>query len=284
MSINSLIVIPARFKSTRLPGKPLRMIGDDTMLHRVYKRCSETQLDTVVATDDDRIISECKEKGMEWVKTLSEHKTGTDRVAEVAVNQLCGPYENYINVQGDEPFVLVEDILEINQWIMRKGQASPNSSSEISFPDQEEVICGMCPINDEEQYWSPNVPKIVLDYDHVSQTTNAAAKLRYISRAPIPGVKGGMPWPKDEAFKQVCIYGFKRWQLVFYSDYVKSWPVDDPHEGKSTIEYYEDIEILRFFDLGIDIRMVFLNGTPLAVDTEEDLIKANELHEKNPLI
>ena len=282
MSMNSLIVIPARFKSTRLPGKPLRMIGDDTMLHRVYKRCSETQLDTVVATDDDRIISECKEKGMEWVKTSSEHKTGTDRVAEVAVNQLCGPYENYINVQGDEPFVLVEDILEINQWIMRYGQPAYHSATS-TFPDQEEVVCGMCPIIDEEQYWSPNVPKIVLDHDHITQTHSGAA-LRYISRAPIPGVKGGMPWPQDEALKQVCIYGFKRWHLVFYSDYAKNWGVDDPCEGKSTIEYYEDIEILRFFDMGINIRMVFLNGTPLAVDTEEDLIKANELHEKNPHI
>lgn len=269
MSTDCLIVIPARFKSTRLPGKPLRMIGDDTMLHRVYKRCLDTYVDTVVATDDDRIISECKEKGMEWVKTSSEHKTGTDRVAEVAVNQLCGPYESYINVQGDEPFVLAEDIMKIRAAIMRKNI------------DTEEVICGMCPLIDEEQYWSPNVPKVVIDYD-LEAVTRKTGKLRYISRSPIPGVKGDLPWPKDEAWKQVCIYGFKRWHLIFYSDYAKGCPADHPYEGKSPIEYTEDIEILRFFDIGINIRMVVIDGTPLAVDTEEDLIKANEFNEKHP--
>ena len=272
MSTDCLIVIPARFKSTRLPGKPLRMIGDDTMLHRVYKRCLETNFDTVVATDDDRIISECKEKGMGWVKTSSEHKTGTDRVAEVAVNQLCGPYESYINVQGDEPFVFPEDIMKIRDAIMRKDV------------DTEEPVCGMCPLIDEEQYWSPNVPKVVIDYE-INGFSRNTGKLRYISRSPIPGVKGGMPWPKDEAWKQVCIYGFKRWHLIFYSDYSKAHQSSHPqYEGKSPIEYSEDIEILRFIDIGINVRMASIEGTPLAVDTEEDLIKANEFHEKHPHI
>jgi len=93
--------------------------------------------------------------------------------------------------------------------------------------------------------------------------------LRYISRAPIPGVKANMGWPKGNAWKQVCIYGFSSWHLHQFTE----------QKEKTTLEYIEDIEILRFLEIGIPVRMVMILGSPLAVDTENDLKRANDLYE-----
>ena len=104
-----LIVIPARFKSTRLPGKPLRKICGEAMIKKVYRKCVATGLDTVVATDNYRIVQECRDNGMEFVMTSEHCLTGTDRVAEAA-SKKTKQYTGYINVQGDEPFVNSTDI------------------------------------------------------------------------------------------------------------------------------------------------------------------------------
>ena len=246
----SLIVIPARFQSSRLPGKPLRQIWGETMIKRVHERCSETGLDTVVATDDERIANECVKKSMDYVMTSPDCLTGTDRVAEVA--KAKPDYKGYINVQGDEPFVTPSDILMISDLLCNSyGKA--------------EVLCGMCRIEEPEQYYSQNVPKIAFNQDRVGHS----GLLRYISRAPIPGVKANMGWPKGNAWKQVCIYGFSSWHLHQFTE----------QKEKTTLEYIEDIEILRFLEIGIPVRMVMIQGSPLAVDTENDLNRANDLYE-----
>ena len=253
-----LIVIPARFKSTRLPGKPLRKIGPETMIKRVYRICTMTGLDTIVATDDHKIAQECINEGMEFIMTSEHCLTGTDRVADAASIK-TKQYAGYINVQGDEPFVNPDDILKIAE------EMTPRAFDRKT----DEVFCGMCPITEKEQYYSPHVPKIVFNEDQ----SDHSGLLRYISRAPIPAVKEGFDWPEGDAWKQVCIYGFKWWHLKEFATQMK----------KTTLEFIEDIEILRFLEMGIAVRMIMIEGSPMSVDTEEDLQKANDLAMKlNP--
>ena len=253
-----LIVIPARFKSTRLLGKPLRKICGETMIKRVYDKCVVTGLDTVVATDDNRIARECADNDIEVVMTSEHCLTGTDRVADAASIK-TKQYAGYINVQGDEPFVNPDDILKIAE------EMTPRAFDRKT----DEVFCGMCRITEKEQYYSPHVPKIVFNQDN----PNRSGLLRYISRAPIPAVKEGYEWPEGDAWKQVCIYGFKWWHL---KEFAKK-------KVKAPLEFVEDIEILRFLELDVAVRMIMIEGSPMAVDTEEDLKRANDLAmELNP--
>ena len=253
-----LIVIPARFKSARLPGKPLRKIGGETMIKKVYDKCVVTGLDTVVATDDTKIARECADNDMEFIMTSEHCLTGTDRVADAASIK-TKQYAGYINVQGDEPFVNPNDILKIAE------EMTPRAFDRKT----DEVFCGMCPITEQEQYYSPHVPKIIFNEDQPDHS----GLLRYISRAPIPAMKEGYDWPKENAWKQVCIYGFKWWHLKEFAE----------QKEKTTLEFVEDIEILRFLEMGIAVRMIMIEGSPMAVDTEEDLQKANDLAmELNP--
>ena len=253
-----LIVIPARFKSARLPGKPLRKIGPETMIRRVYRICTMTGLDTIVATDDHKIAQECINNSMEFVMTSPDCLTGTDRVAD-AVSIKTKKYAGYINVQGDEPFVNSDDILKIAR------EMTPRAFDRKT----DEVFCGMCRITEKEQYYSPHVPKIVFDQDRPT----GSGLLRYISRAPIPAMKEGYDWPEGNVWKQVCIYGFKWWHLESFAK----------QKEKTTLEFVEDIEILRFVEMGIAVRMIMIEGSPMSVDTEEDLQKADDLSRKlNP--
>jgi 3-deoxy-manno-octulosonate cytidylyltransferase (CMP-KDO synthetase) len=252
-----LIVIPARWKSTRLPGKPLKKIAGKTMLRRVYDRCQETALEVMVATDDDRIAKHCEEENMDYIMTSEGCLTGTDRVAELS-DRLN--YAGYINVQSDEPFVLPEDILAIEK--------------EMWMGDHREVLCGMCQIDNLDHYYSPHVPKVVFDEDRGEHS----GKLRYISRAPIPAVKEGYPPPKDDMWKQVCIYGFRSHHLKEFTDTHNTQSLDNPN--KTRLEFIEDIELLRFVEKDIPVRMIKLKGSAMSVDTENDLEIANALWER----
>jgi len=197
---------------------------------------------------------------MEFVMTSPDCLTGTDRVAD-AVSIKTKQYAGYINVQGDEPFVNPDDILKIAR------EMTPRAFDRKT----DEVFCGMCRITEKEQYYSPHVPKIVFDQDRPT----GSGSLRYISRAPIPAVKEGYDWPEGNAWKQVCIYGFKGWHLKSFAK----------QKEKTTLEFIEDIEILRFREMGIIVRMIMIEGSPMSVDTEEDLKKANGLVMKlNPNI
>lgn len=228
-----LIVIPARFASSRFPGKPLAPIAGVSLLRRVYERVVPVLgADfVVVATDDDRIRAHCEDAGMRCVMTSSDCATGTDRVAEVARSVDA---DFYVNVQGDEPLIEPQDV----QVVLDAARRSP-----------EIVLNAMCRITEERDFRSRTVPKVVAAPD---------GRLLYMSRAPIPGTK-------DDRFiaahKQVCIYAFPTAALQAYA----------AHPGKSPIEAIEDIEILRFLELGIDVRMVEVSGSSIAVDVPEDV-------------
>ncbi len=229
------IVIPARFESTRFPGKPLAQIAGKPMIQRVWERCVEATnpADVFVATDDTRIAEACERFGARVIMTSDRCLTGTDRVAEAA-GQL--DHRFIVNVQGDEPMLDPRDILKVAETF-RNGDGS--------------VVNAMAPIRDEEEYWSRNVPKVVAGSD---------GQLRYMSRAPIPANKNGT---FETAWKQVCIYAFSREHLSRFSAVAE----------KGLLERIEDIEILRFLEMGIDVSLVELDSSSMAVDTPEDLEK-----------
>ena len=253
-----IVVIPARYKSSRLKGKPLIDLNGLPMIVRTYRQCLKVvpSKTIFVATDHDLIKKVCVKEGAQVIMTSPDCLTGTDRVAEVSEKIDA---KTYINVQGDEPFVNPDDILKIAE------EMTPRAFDRKT----DEVFCGMCRITEKEQYYSPHVPKIVFNQDK----PNRSGLLRYISRAPIPAVKEGYEWPEGDAWKQVCIYGFKWWHLKEFAKQKK----------KTTLEFVEDIEILRFLEIGIAVRMIMIEGSPMSVDTEEDLQKADTLARKlNP--
>jgi 3-deoxy-manno-octulosonate cytidylyltransferase (CMP-KDO synthetase) len=227
------IVIPARYRSSRFPGKPLAEITGKPMIQHVWERCIEALNpgDVFVATDDERIRKVCEDFGASVLMTSDQCLTGTDRVAEAAL-QLDHSF--IVNVQGDEPMINAKDILTVAE-AFRSGDGG--------------VVNAMAPIVEEREYWSPNVPKVVIDPN---------GRLQYMSRAPIPANKAKT---FEKAWKQVCIYAFSREHLARFS----------AESEKGPLESIEDIEILRFIEMGIGVSLVELASTSMAVDTPEDL-------------
>lgn len=233
--MNIVIMIPARYASSRFPGKPLAIINGTTLLERVWDRCVPVMGEerVVVATDDQRIADHCADKGMQWVMTPGSCATGTDRLA--AATASC-PADLYINVQGDEPLIEPADI----QKVIDAAKARPGA-----------VVNAYCPITDERDYQSLTVPKIVARQD---------GRLLYMSRTGLPGNKDGVfRW----AHKQVCIYAFPPEALRDFA----------AHGGKTPLEAEEDIEILRFLELGYEVEMVPVSGSSIAVDVPEDVAR-----------
>jgi 3-deoxy-manno-octulosonate cytidylyltransferase (CMP-KDO synthetase) len=231
--MNIKIIIPARYKSSRFPGKALVDLRGKSLVQRVWERCCMAlpKEDVYVATEDISIKEHCESKGIQVVMTTDKCLTGTDRVYEASLNIEA---DLFVNVQGDEPLVSPEDILKV----IDAYRADPSS-----------VYSGMCPISSEDDFRSPSVPKVVTKDDN---------ELLYMSRAGIPtnkqlGFENGM--------KQVCIYAFPKNAL---EDFGKS-------ESKSRLEQIEDIEILRFFELGYNIKMVPVSQSSIAVDFPKDV-------------
>ena len=229
-------VIPARYASSRFPGKPLARILGVPLIVRVHRRVVDAipSDQVVVATDDDRIRRVCESEGISVVMTPSDAATGTDRVHE-AVRSLSA--DIILNVQGDEPLV---DATAIREVIRAKRER----------PDL--VVNAMSRITEDADILSANVPKVV---------TRADGRLVYMSRAPIPFVKRA--GQVAEHFRQVCIYAFNRTQLAAFA----------AAGGQSKLETPEDIEILRFLDLGIGVHMVTVGGSSIAVDVPEDIAR-----------
>ena len=233
--MKSIIVIPARMQSSRLPGKPLIDINGQTLLQRTYNQCLKAfpRERIYVATDDVQIESHCKAKNIQVVMTSPDCLTGTDRVAEVA-EQIEADY--YINVQGDEPLMNPQDILDTEVAIQKyKG----------------EVINGYAKVKDEYLYTSLSIPKLVFRPD---------GRLLYMSRSPIPGNKTGN---FEASWRQICVYAYPKSALRDFVRYGKKTP----------LEAMEDLEILRFLELGYEVRMIPLSSDSIAVDVPEDVEK-----------
>lgn len=205
------------------------------MIARVWDQCCKAVCaeQVYVATDDDRIADHCRGEGIQIVMTPDDCLTGTDRVQNAATRIDA---DIYINVQGDEPMILPDDI----NAVIAAAEASPGP-----------IINAMCPIETEEDFRSTTVPKVVARPD---------GRLMYMSRAPIPtdkahGFQGAM--------KQVCIYAFTREALNAFA----------ARDTKTPLEAIEDIEILRFLELGFEVEMIEVSGASIAVDVPEDVAR-----------
>jgi len=233
-------VIPARYESSRFPGKPLAEILGKPMISYVIQIVAKAlgNENTYVATDSLIIKNYVESLGIKAVMTSSECLTGTDRLWDFAQKVKA---DIYINVQGDEPVVDPNDVQKI---------------AKIKAKNINYVINGMCTIQNDEDPRSVNIPKVLA-------TQNG--DLVYMSRLPIPGNKSGDI--KDIEFKkQVCIYGFTYEELEKFGNYGK----------KASFEEHEDIEILRFLELGIPVKMVEISKSSIAVDIPSDIKKVEQ--------
>lgn len=230
------VIIPARFKSSRFPGKPLAKIcGKEMIIHVCQKAEKAVGREHVfVATEDKRIADVVNKNGFNFILTSNSCLTGTDRVAE-ASQELS--YDIYVNLQGDEPMVNHEDI------ILAIDEKKKNFNTVINCATK---------ILDPVEIKSKSVPKVVFNHDKM---------LLYASRSDIPGSKQ----ENTKGFKQVCIYCFNKKELEIFAS-----------EKKSKNEFIEDIEILRFLDKGVKVKILELNGDSIAVDYPEDVTKVEK--------
>lgn len=239
-------VIPARYKSSRFPGKPLIRLNGIPMIIRVARIVEKAlgKNNTFVATDDVQIKSLVESYGFMVIMTSEDCLTGTDRVYEFS-KQIDA--DIYINVQGDEPLLDFNEILKI---------------SKVKENNFNYVVNGMCGFTKEEDPGNVNIPKVIV---------NKHNELIYMSRLPIPGSKVVSETGRKEFKKQVCIYAFNKNELKAFGEQI----------AKSEIEKFEDIEILRFFDLNIPILMVETKESSLAVDVIEDVVKVEKVLKAN---
>jgi len=238
--VKTVIIIPARYGSSRLRGKPLYKILGREMVLRVADICSKVVgiKNLYIATDSKKISKVALTAGYKVVMTSSKCLTGTDRVAEAAMKIKS---DIYINVQGDEPTINPIDIKNVIKAKVKNSKY---------------VVCGYDKVHKFEDASSINLPKVVVNHKQ---------ELIYISRALVPSKKKGDL--KVDYLKQVCIYAFNRDQLKKFNSRKK----------KSETEKIEDIEILRFFDLDIKIKMTRLHSNSVAVDVIEDVKKVEKL-------
>jgi 3-deoxy-manno-octulosonate cytidylyltransferase (CMP-KDO synthetase) len=234
-----IAVIPARYESSRFQGKPLAEICGKLMIERVYLQAKKVkELDAVyVATDDERIYNACVERNVDVVMTSTRHRTGTDRIGEVADKI---PADLYVNIQGDEPLIEPETIRKaILPFLEYKN-------SDI------EVTNLMTEIHDPVDLINFTVPKVI---------AGAGGRGIYLTRSAAPFPKGNID---AKYYKQVCVYGFTPRALRFYCEYGKLY-------GKAKIEAIEDIEILRFIENGYRVQYIEVDSQTIAVDTPNDL-------------
>lgn len=218
-----LVIIPARYKSTRFPGKPLAEISGKPMIVRVCDRVAMATTRLVVATDDQRIADAVKAAGYKAVMT-KDAMTGTDRIAQVAKTM---PANIYVNVQGDEPLV---DPEAIKQLVKLKRK----------YP--REVINAVTRLKEGEAE----------NRDVVKAALKKGNRLAYASRAAIPAGHDA----HQAQWKQLGLYAFTRAELIAYSAATR----------RTELEEAEDVEILRFLDLGIPVHMCEVSGSAQAVD------------------
>ncbi len=237
-------IIPARYGSSRFPGKPLALIAGKPLIQHVVERCQDARSlsEVIVATDDTRIW-EVAQGFCRAEMTASHHPSGSDRIAEVAARCAC---DAVVNIQGDEPLIDPEVI---------DGVADALERTEMST--------AATPIRDPQEYDNPNVVKVVV---------NAAGRALYFSRRTIPYLREAASRSVSEqlaAFpflKHLGIYGYKRETLLR----LVQFPV-------SPLESAEKLEQLRALDNGIDIAVVQVNYDSVGVDVPADLARVERL-------
>ena len=251
------IVIPARFKSTRLPGKPLLTIHGKPMILWVAEKAKLADFadDMCIATDDEAIAKVCIEAGFDVVMTSSTHASGTDRLAEVAAIKGWAEHDIVVNMQGDEPLVPPLLLEQVKALLVQ---------------DAESVMATLCePIEDYETFMRPSVVKVV------SQTSNHRQRALYFSRAPIPCDRDAV-LAKDSATQQQAPKNAYR-HLGLYA-YRVSLLQQFVHWPQTPLETLESLEQLRVLENGGHIAIApAACHLPAGVDTQEDLDRLNAM-------
>lgn len=243
------IVIPARYASVRLVGKPLLDIAGKPMVVRVAEKAKVTGAEVVVATDDDRILDAVKEHGYQAILTRADHVSGTDRIAEVALKMGWAENEIVVNVQGDEPLIESTLIEEVAFNLAQHNDAAIATACHL--------------IHDKAMMLNPNAVKVVLDKEGYAL---------YFSRAPIPYPRDAFAANQDLPdamliYRHIGIYAYRTSFLKAYAGL-----------QASPIEQYESLEQLRALWHGYKVSVAVTSHAPAAgVDTEEDLVAMREL-------
>lgn len=245
------IVIPARYASSRLPGKPLIMLAGKPMIQHVYERALATGMqDIVIATDDNRIEAVAKGFGAEVVLTSEKHENGTERIAEVAQIKGWHSEDVIVNLQGDEPLI-PQALIELT------------AQGLIDHPDAG--MSSICtPIHADEDVFNPNIVKVVLNKENYAL---------YFSRAPIPWDRDQYQHDKSQktikmpVYRHIGMYGYR---VSFLQQYAQMNPC--------VLETTEALEQLRALWYGVKIHMGIIEQAPShGVDTLEDSKRVEQL-------
>ena len=236
-------IIPARYSSSRFPGKPLAKLGRKPVIEHVYRQVSSVMEDVFVATDDQRIYDAVEAFGGKAIMTRSDHKSGTDRICE-GLEKVGGSFDVVINIQGDEPFIQKSQLETVMQC----------------FDDPRTQIATLGkPFESMEAVENPNSPKIVLDNDGYAL---------YFSRSVIPFVRGKEheEWLSHFPYlKHIGLYAYRTEVLMEISKL-----------PQSTLELAESLEQLRWLQNGYKIKVGLTNVETIGIDTPEDLQRAEE--------
>jgi 3-deoxy-manno-octulosonate cytidylyltransferase (CMP-KDO synthetase) len=237
-----VIVIPARYGSTRLPGKPLVPLAGKLMIERVYERAklAKNAGRVIVATDDERIVKAVESFGGEARMTRTDHRTGTERIAEVAAHT---EGQVFVNVQGDEPLL---DPVAVDTAVTALREEPAAAIATVAVP-----------IRTPADIMDPNVVKTVLDFED-----NAL----YFSRAPIPWVRDSANKIHARHLKHLGLYVFQREALLEY-----------PTLPQGELERIEQLEQLRWMENGWKIRVAEVQHDAVSVDVPEDVQRVEKL-------
>ena len=240
-----VIVIPARYGSTRLAGKPLISLAGKPMIQRVYERAklAEKADRVIVATDDERVVKAVEGFGGEARMTRTDHRTGTERVAEVAAH-VAG--DVFVNVQGDEPLL---DPAVVDTAVNALLEQPPAAISTVATA-----------IKTPADIMDPNIVKTVLDFENYAL---------YFSRAPIPWVRDAASKIHVRHLKHLGLYVFQRDALLEY-----------PTLPQGELERIEQLEQLRWLENGWRIRVAEVEHDAVSVDVPEDVARVEKLLQK----
>lgn len=245
-----IVIIPARYASTRFPAKPLALLGGKPVIQRVYEQVSGVVSDVVVATDDERIYEAVEAFGGRVVMTSSNHKSGTDRCWE-AYQKQGEEYDVVINVQGDEPFIAHSQLRAIMDCF--NDETTDIATLVKPFTEEDGI----------EALENPNSPKVVLDKQ---------SRAIYFSRSVIPYLRGveREEWLKKHTYyKHIGMYAFR-------ADVLKQITSLE----QSPLELAESLEQLRWLENGYKIGVGISDVETVGIDTPEDLQKAEEFLKK----
>lgn len=242
-----IAIIPARYASTRFPGKPLADMGGKPMIQRVYEQVKRAVHDVCVATDDSRIFETVKAFGGKAVMTSTEHRSGTDRIQE-AYSKIGEGFDVVINVQGDEPFIQPEQIESLKECFDSKDVELATLVKPFKKEDGFDVL------------FNPNSPKVVI---------NKKSEAIYFSRSIVPYIRDAhhTEWlDKHTFYKHIGMYAYR----VDVLKEITQLP-------QSSLEKAESLEQLRWIENGYRIRVGYTDVETIGIDTPEDMERAIKL-------